>query len=306
MSDWRDAMEAQAGLWRNCSPYKSFGELESNLWEFDVLDQGKPHYPDEEKENVETAFHRLLTLPPHQVPLYHFSPDTCEVLRHAANAYPLDTSPPPESYFLTDSGFWHFSESAADTSAMDRMSRPLMGILWHRNRATKKITFIALIEEPGYVPLPLVFAVWPDDATIQEMVEDFRIPDPDPVDDASTTLMVRLSQYFAAGLTFCHQRIFLDRKIIPDRAARRRAAAVGVPVPSDVRVITLRRPVSKPAESSRDVDWQWRWIVNGHWRQQAMGPNRQDRETIWILPYMKGPGDKPLKPPAQTVFSVQR
>jgi hypothetical protein len=306
MSDWRDAMEAQAGIWRNCSPYKSFAELEEHLWEFDVLDQGNPRFPEGEEQETGAVFHALLTMPPHQVPLYHFTRDTCLVLHQAATVYPLDTPPPPASHFLSDSGFWYFSESVADTSEMDRMRRPLIGILWHRNRATKKIVFVALIEEPGYVPLPLIFAMWPEESTIRDMLDDFKIPNPDPVDGASEILMTHLAQYFAAGLTFCHQRIFLDQKITPDRAARRRAQAAGVPVPSDVHVITLRRPVARDSESTRDVDWQWRWIVTGHWRRQAVGSNRQDRETIWILPYMKGPDDKPVKPPSHRIFSVTR
>lgn len=31
-----------------------------------------------------------------------------------------------------------------------------------------------------------------------------------------------------------------------------------------------------------------RFIVRGHWRNQAMGPKRKERKLIWIRPYMKG------------------
>lgn len=34
-----------------------------------------------------------------------------------------------------------------------------------------------------------------------------------------------------------------------------------------------------------------RFMVRGHWRNQACGKNMQDRERKWIQPYLKGPED---------------
>lgn len=80
----------------------------------------------------------------------------------------------------------------------------------------------------------------------------------------------------------------------PDRAARKRADRVLMPKKDRyVTVIRLRRPKAKHDDEPAHVDWQHRWLVGGHWRNQwypAVGEHRQ----IWIAPYVKGPDDKPL------------
>lgn len=37
-----------------------------------------------------------------------------------------------------------------------------------------------------------------------------------------------------------------------------------------------------------------RFLVRGHWRNQAVGPQRRDRKLTWIRPHYKGPQDGPL------------
>jgi hypothetical protein len=78
------------------------------------------------------------------------------------------------------------------------------------------------------------------------------------------------------------------------------------PMPSDVKVIQLRRLESSPQARTGDaepVDWSCRWIVNGHWRNQ---PYKGDRKLIYIMPFVKGPEDKPLRVPTHTVYQVDR
>ncbi len=39
-----------------------------------------------------------------------------------------------------------------------------------------------------------------------------------------------------------------------------------------------------------------RFVVRGHWRNQAVGPQRSLRERMWIKPHLKGPeGSEPLQ-----------
>jgi hypothetical protein len=71
-------------------------------------------------------------------------------------------------------------------------------------------------------------------------------------------------------------------------------------------VITLRRHVSEPKDATgAPIEWSCRWIVNGHWRKQFY-PSKEAHEYIWILPFVKGPEDKPLKTPDQKVFAIIR
>jgi len=82
----------------------------------------------------------------------------------------------------------------------------------------------------------------------------------------------------------------------PDRASRKRSQRAGLGAPT-VQVVTLRR-----CSTSSDghhvagprLDRNHRWIVAGHWRNQACGPNHSERRWIWIDQYIKGPDDKPL------------
>lgn len=90
----------------------------------------------------------------------------------------------------------------------------------------------------------------------------------------------------------------------PPRAARRRADRAGVnPI---IRVIRLPRRVREHASAEHGhVEWQSRWIVRGHWRQQPWGPERSRIRPVWIAPHVKGPEDKPLKPVAHRLFVAE-
>lgn len=40
--------------------------------------------------------------------------------------------------------------------------------------------------------------------------------------------------------------------------------------------------------------YRHRWVVSGHWRNQAHGPARQKRKRIWVPAYVKGPDGAPI------------
>ena len=65
-----------------------------------------------------------------------------------------------------------------------------------------------------------------------------------------------------------------------------------------VRVIDVREhnePERVDGDGSRRYKpYDHRFIVSGHWREQACGPNHSERRRRWIAPYVKGPKDKPL------------
>jgi hypothetical protein len=65
---------------------------------------------------------------------------------------------------------------------------------------------------------------------------------------------------------------------------------------SNVRIVNVRQPVRSNGDGEhRRVEWSHRWIVSTHWRNQAYGPGRSLRRPTLILPYVKGPADKPLQ-----------
>lgn len=81
------------------------------------------------------------------------------------------------------------------------------------------------------------------------------------------------------------------------KAALRRTQHEGV------HFVTLRTPKSNPKaalKTSTAIDWQYRWQVRGHYRNQWY-PSRASHETIWIAAYVKGPADKPIHEPIYRV-----
>jgi hypothetical protein len=65
--------------------------------------------------------------------------------------------------------------------------------------------------------------------------------------------------------------------------------------PQPVRIVRLRRAVNPDAsEDASAREYHHRWLVRGHWRQQAYGPGRVERKPIWIAPHIKGPEGAPL------------
>jgi hypothetical protein len=93
-----------------------------------------------------------------------------------------------------------------------------------------------------------------------------------------------------------------------ERHARKRLERAGWQQEPLIRVIEMRRRQGHHYQhgSSAPVDWSTRWFVSGHWRQQACGPKHTERRPCWVGPFIKGPADRPLKPPPRNIFAVIR
>jgi hypothetical protein len=112
---------------------------------------------------------------------------------------------------------------------------------------------------------------------------------------------------FAAMLLFMDQRILVSAQHEAERHTRKRVQRQGYEHVPLVRVIELRRRQGRPAPKGEHetIAWAHQWIVSGHWRQQWY-PSLNANQPRWIMPYVKGPEDKPLKPPRAKVFAVVR
>lgn len=114
-------------------------------------------------------------------------------------------------------------------------------------------------------------------------------------------------QILAAMLVFMDQRILMQTPQTAERATRRRLERADWKHEPVVRAIELRRRETSSNQSTdhASVDWSHRWLVSGHWRNQWY-PSLNDHRPRWVLPYVKGPDDKPLKPPRARIFAVVR
>lgn len=100
----------------------------------------------------------------------------------------------------------------------------------------------------------------------------------------------------AVTLLLFGQTLVTHSNLSPNRAQRRRAIKRGRLEPADLTVIMLRRVEHHRSDADgAPVDWQHRWIVNGHWRNQ-WHPRQRVHRSKWIAPYVKGPDDAPLIP----------
>lgn len=111
----------------------------------------------------------------------------------------------------------------------------------------------------------------------------------------------------AASLVFINQKILTTTAMRADRATRRRLNVERFKDEPLIRVVEMRRREHQSTTSGEHdaVEWACQWVVSGHWRQQWY-PSLNVYQPKWIMPYVKGPDDKPLKPPRAKVFAVVR
>lgn len=159
---------------------------------------------------------------------------------------------------------------------------------------------------PGLAPLGEYFPAghrwWPWLVTTWPLGQGVDLPSLS--DESWRAPVLALRRVVAALWLLSNQRVALVTSARPPRAERRRAEKLSLP--SEVRVVSLRRPAQRHDGDgeSRHVEWSHRWLVNGHWRH--LWDEARDRERlVWVSPYVKGPDDKPFVP-KRTVYRFER
>lgn len=112
-------------------------------------------------------------------------------------------------------------------------------------------------------------------------------------------------RFLVASWLWLKQRVMTSQSGLANGTATKQAERLGLR--SSVNVVLLRRSEqSRGVDSGHDaVEWSCQWFVRGHWRQQYL-PSTHSHRPLWIEPYVKGPEDKPLRLPTQTVYQVSR
>lgn len=175
-----------------------------------------------------------------------------------------------------------------------------------------------LLDASASVMGPLGSLLWPADESLGTMVareaKDPRsfvgVDDQGHLSKQKETIfdIGYIARFFVAGCLWMHQRIVTMSAGPVERHRRKQLAREhDAPLPPDVKVIQLRRSESHPASNvlSEPVEWRCRWVVSGHWRNQYY-PSKGEHRLVPILPYVKGPEDKPLRIPSHTVYAVNR
>lgn len=117
---------------------------------------------------------------------------------------------------------------------------------------------------------------------------------PVPMAELGEGAPVPVMQELAASCLLMQQPQLIDRnRECADKSVRRAAARQGLPDP-EVTIVDLRRQYV-PQDQDPDVEgpgrrYRNRWVVSGHWRDQAYGPERSLRRKTWIHFRLSTPG----------------
>lgn len=118
--------------------------------------------------------------------------------------------------------------------------------------------------------------------------------------------MMHEVRWVCAAMHLMSQKLTLQKDRPSQRSQRRRMEREKSQLVPLVKEITLRRfEQYTPSGVSHTVDWQWQWLVSGHWRNQYY-PSTGEYKLIWVEDYVKGPEDKPLKPSQSKIYKVVR
>jgi hypothetical protein len=218
---------------------------------------------------------------------YFLGKDAAELMEIAATNYPIDVlvEAPP-----TLAGFCWFERPKPLVDACS-----MTGFQWI---ATSYGTYIiGYLQGITAIPVPLGFAAYEDGDTIEKATLITKAVKADEMSQNFSALtMLEAAAFFA----FCNQRILRSSKEHPNRATQRRLRKH--PKKDNlINVIKLRAiDYVGSSDGHRDTEWTCRWLVRGHWRR--LKTNR----AVWVVPYIKGPADKPLKVPEHNIMAVVR
>lgn len=153
-----------------------------------------------------------------------------------------------------------------------------------------------------------ISAISPPEASLAEMLRGERLNIYGETVSGHSKRSQALLRFVLAASVWIKQRILSMDSGPVERHRRKQLAREFNATVSDVKVVSLRRMESQYEQRPQnhiDIEWSCRWIVNGHWRNQYH-PSTGRHELKYILPYVKGPEDKPLRVPGQTIYVVNR
>ena len=116
-----------------------------------------------------------------------------------------------------------------------------------------------------------------------------------------------IARFLLAGLAWLNQKVLITDAGHIERHRRKAFDRATGQTLADIRVVQLRKneyPARGHGET--EVEWSCRWAVSGHWRNQACGPKHGDRQLRYIMPFVKGPSDKPFREAPKKVYEVSR
>lgn len=257
--------------------------------------------------------------------LWYVTPDMAELVDHSAR-----TLPPTTLHDDLVPGGWglvFFARPLTGHDADTGAEINTWGLLWGVTRLRDLEEGDAFIESgPTYVEIPKDervltiscygrtaehFAIdghsprshwYPQGRSDWRWGADTDAPTFEGFDEVHRSSMLEERRWLAALWLLAAQPLASTEEVHAPRAARRRIGRAGgrlAPLgESPVRLIDVRgsRVPREPGDRSEATGREYtrRWVVTGHWRQQAYGPGWSLRRPTYIADHIAGPDDRPL------------
>lgn len=259
---------------------------------------------------------KILTVPLLEGDPYYWSADLLPALESLAASVPLDWTL-DDGMLPSPAGYLRFARPLPlpEYVGADRIgTEDLVAISWIRaslpiTGGTEDDVCLAfhtsdVFRQSGN---PATLCPWPIETSLQSRMDEARVH-PSLRDQVKTMERWHCKlRYFAAAIAFMNTTIASAPPTWCPRSTRKRLEREKWQHEPLVRVVQLRRRRPHPdgPASFVEVDWKWQWVVAPHWRNQWF-PSEHRYKRIPIASYVKGPIDKPLKPPSTRLFAVTR
>lgn len=236
---------------------------------------------------------------------FYIEPGICDTLARAADTLPEFTL--AHDLLLSPVGFVYLGKPLG----MPGVSHRLKAFSWNLVRsdparsadADRYMIFVVFWSGPSYPPVPCWVYLPRLEQAWNAMFTELHDAGVGAGSD-----MHFMSSLFSSFLLFVKQDFIVEKTESAGKSARKQLNRRQLTKEPIVRVIQLRRKATKYAKrfgNPVEVDWDHRWIVRGHWRNQFYRASKTHRPK-WITPYIKGPEEKPLRPPSKIVYDVSR
>jgi hypothetical protein len=215
----------------------------------------------------------------------------------------------------TQAAWWYFEEPLQVPTTLESRSVRGMLLAWVKSAGRFGLACSVwcdpapeddLIREAIIVPSQTLF--FPEDLDMNhalEYIRDSYLREYGPRGPQHGKQLLGVDRYMLASEQFIRfilaactwmGTVLPDTRIQVHRHLRKEAERqLGPQDPRGVKVIQLRKMEHHGEHAAGDGrEYSHRWMVDGHFRQQACGTGRADRKLIWIDPYIKGPDDKPF------------
>jgi hypothetical protein len=255
---------------------------------------------------------------------FAWSEETTRAVLASSKTIPLDTGMTAWN-LQCPVAWWHFEKPLPFQTVTEHTSGVrALGFGWIKTEdASFGMPCHTWIDDPHkqWPTLPSQTWEWREGTTLGEMLDETRVNYQNlygpggRLDQANKIGIDRymentegISRFVLAGLAWLKQKVLVTEASHVERHRRKAFTKATQRQLDAVQVIQLRKSEhhGERREGESEIEYSCRWAVAGHWRNQACGPKLGDHRLTYIMPYIKGPDDKPFREAPRKAYEVKR